>query len=84
MSTPARNPNPTVCNMIPEGGLQSPFSCRATITPEPLAPDNHNPVRIVVKIANPTAFCITFCGMFFSTLCLPLGTSTVDGRSSSV
>jgi hypothetical protein len=45
---------------IPEGGDHVPSSFLAISTPEPPAPDTHNPVRITVNTARPTQFWITF------------------------
>jgi hypothetical protein len=61
------NPTPRVWIKIPEGGDQDPSSFLAINTPEPPAPETQSPVRMTVKIARPTQFWITFCGIFTST-----------------
>jgi hypothetical protein len=72
-----------VWSNMPDGGLHSPSSFLAIKTPDPPAPEIQSPVRIVVKMARPSAFCMTFSGIFLSTLCLPFGTPSVAGLSSS-
>jgi hypothetical protein len=71
--------------MIPDGADQDPSSVLATKTPEPPAPEIQSPVRIVVKMARPTAFSMTLWGIFFRTFCAFFGpASSDDGAGSSV
>jgi hypothetical protein len=46
--------------MMPEGGDQLPSGVLATKTPEPPAPEIQRPVRMVVKMARPFAFLMTY------------------------
>ncbi len=68
MSIPPMNPTPKVCTKIPEGGDQDPSGSLAIRTPLPPAPETQSPVRMTVKIARPTQFLMTFCGILTKTL----------------
>lgn len=45
---------------MPDGGDQLPSAVRPTKMPDPPAPETHSPVRIVVKMASPFAFRMTY------------------------